>query len=116
MQCLQGKLDEAAQSFAAESNEERRLTGTAILARRQGRTAEAQQALDRMVSLFGEKSHYEYARVLAQWGEADRAIAELQAARRLNDAGLVQMKVDPLLEPLRKRPEFAELLKSVGFV
>ncbi len=116
VQLLQGKLDEAGQSFASEPNEERRLTGTAILARRQGHAADAQRAFDRMVGLYGEKSHYEYARVLAQWGEADRAIAELQAARRLADSGLVQMRVDPLLQPLRSRPEFAELLKSLGFV
>lgn len=116
IQLIQGKYPEAAASFAAEPNEERRLAGTAILARRQGRGAEAQAAFDKMVALYGEKSHYEYARVLAQWGEADRAIAELQAARRLADSGLVQMRVDPLLAPLRSRPEFAELLKSVGFV
>lgn len=113
---MQGKLAEAEKAFAADSGSERRLTGRALIEQRKGNKALAEQALAEMRAEFGEKSHYQYAQIYAQWGEADKAIAELQQARAQEDSGLVMMYNDPLLEPLRKRPEFSSLLKSLGFV
>lgn len=113
---MQGKLAEAEKAFAADSGSERRLTGKALIEQRKGNKALAEQALAEMRAEFGEKSHYQYAQIYAQWGEADKAIAELQQARAQEDSGLVMMYNDPLLEPLRKRPEFSSLLKSLGFV
>lgn len=113
---MQGKLADAEKAFAAESGSERQLTGKALIEQRKGNKAAAEQALAKMRTEFGDKSHYQYAQIYAQWGEADKAIAELQQARAQEDSGLVMMYNDPLLEPLRKRPEFSSLLKSLGFV
>ena len=76
----------------------------------------AQEALAAMRDEFGEKSHYQYAQIYAQWGDSDKAILELQNAKAKDDSGLIMMYNDPLLAPLRKRPEFSDLLKSIGFV
>ncbi|HEV7233438.1 MAG TPA: tetratricopeptide repeat protein, partial [Sphingorhabdus sp.] len=113
---MQGKLDEAQKAFAADSSPERQLLGKAIIEHRKGNKAAAEQALASMRSEFGDKSLYQYAQIHAQWGDADKAIAELQLARAKDDSGLVMMYNDPLLAPIRKRPEFSGLLKSLGFV
>ena len=113
---MQGKLSDAEKAFAADSSNERQLTGKALTEYRKGNKAEAEQALAEMRREFGDKSHYQYAQIYAQWGDSEKAIAELQQARAKDDSGLVTMYIDPLLEPIRKRPEFSSLLKSLGFV
>jgi TolB-like protein/Tfp pilus assembly protein PilF len=113
---MQGKLAEAETAFAADAGRERQLVGAALIQHRKGNSAAAGQALAQMREEFGEKSHYQYAQIYAQWGEADKAVAELEQARLKDDSGLVMMYNDPLLQPLRKRPEFSSLLKSLGFV
>jgi tetratricopeptide (TPR) repeat protein len=113
---MQGKLSDAQQAFAAETSKERKLTGKALIEYRKGNKADAEQALEEMRTEFGDKSHYQYAQIYAQWGNIDEVILELQQARAQDDSGLVMMYNDPLLAPLRERPEFSDLLKSVGFV
>ncbi len=113
---MQGKLAEAERAFAADTGAERQLTGKALIEHRKGNKAAAEQTLAAMRAEFGDKSHYQYAQIYAQWGEADKAISELQKARVQDDSGLVMVYSDPLLAPLRKRPEFSSLLRSLGFV
>lgn len=60
-------------------------------------------------------SHYQQGQVWAQWGNADRAMTELQRARTQRDAGMIAIQYDPMLAPLRARPDFINLLKSMGF-
>ncbi len=48
-------------------------------------------------------------------GEKDKAFAELNNAYEDRYFGMVSMKVNPLYDPLRDDPRFAELLKKVGF-
>jgi len=65
---------------------------------------------------FGTESEYQYAQIQSQWGNTEKALASLQSARAHDDSGLVMMQNDPLLDPIRKAPEFSNLLKSLGFV
>jgi len=58
---------------------------------------------------------YQQAQVLAQWGEPDTALERLQRARQVGDSGLIYARNDPLLDPLRGRPEFSRLLQGLGF-
>ena len=60
-------------------------------------------------------SYYQQGQVWAQWGNADRAMAKLRLARTQRDAGLIAVQYDPMLAPLRARPDFINLLKSMGF-
>lgn len=113
---MQGKYPEAEKAFALDSSTERQLLGKALVEHQKGNGAGAAQALADMRNEFGDKSHYQYAQIYAQWGDPGLAIAELQKARAKDDSGLVMMFNDPLLAPLRKQPEFSDLLKSVGFV
>lgn len=114
-QLLQGKVDQAAASVASEKSVMRRLVGVAIVAQRQGKQAEARAAMAELVRQFGDSMLYEQAQVLAQWGDLRAATATLLKANRNRDPGIVLIRTDPLVDPLRKTPEFLGLLKQVGF-
>jgi hypothetical protein len=53
--------------------------------------------------------------VLAQWGKREEAIAALLRARAQGDAGLVYIRNDPLIDPLRSDARFIQLLAGLGF-
>ncbi len=48
-------------------------------------------------------------------GEEDKALAELEKAYANHEYGLIQLRADPRLDPLRDDPRFQDLLKRVGF-
>ncbi|HAF22791.1 MAG TPA: hypothetical protein DCK93_07725 [Blastocatellia bacterium] len=50
----------------------------------------------------------------AALGERDKAFAELNKAYENREGGLIRLKVDPRLDPLRDDPRFQELLRRVG--
>jgi len=115
-QLMLGQDDAARASFSQEKSNVRRLPGLAILAYRKGDRHAAQRALAELVAEYGDDSNYQYAQVYAQWGETAKALAALQRAWELRDGGIVLMYADPLLDPIRSAPEFAALVKRVGFV
>jgi TolB-like protein/Tfp pilus assembly protein PilF len=110
---LQGKLADAKAEYALEPVMWARLTGQAIVLRRLGDTAGARAAL-RALTADGDASAYQEAQVYAQWGDTPAAFQALDTAIRLDDSGLLMLKVDPLLEPLRGDPRFAVRLQKVG--
>jgi TolB-like protein/tetratricopeptide (TPR) repeat protein len=110
-----GKIDEAKQAYASEPSSLFGLTGMAIIAQRQGQKADAQAALTRLIAEHGDNSLYQQAQIFAQWGEPDRAMAALANARTERDSGLIYMRNDPMLDPLRATPGFSRLLKALGF-
>jgi tetratricopeptide (TPR) repeat protein len=112
---LQGQNEAAAREYALEPSSFVRLTGEAIVRHRQGDLAGANAALSALVAEGGDADAYQLAQVRAQWGDRDGAIAALNTAIRLRDAGVLQMKTDPLLDPLRTDPRFGAQLRSVGF-
>jgi TolB-like protein/Flp pilus assembly protein TadD len=115
-QYMLGEIDAAETSYTAETNGIFGLAGLAIVAHRKGKVAEAQQAFDKLVAEHGSNSLYQQAQVYAQWGDVPKGMQALLDARAAGDSGLIQMYYDPLLNPLRKEPEFSRLLKDIGFV
>lgn len=113
--CQVGKFAEAKAEYQAEPVELYRLTGLAIVAHRLGDLAEAKATTDKLVVEFGDAGSYQQAQVSAQAGQIDQAIARLQKAREVGDAGLALAYTDPMLDPLRNRPEFLRLLSDLGF-
>jgi len=51
----------------------------------------------------------------AALGEKDAAFAELNKAYENHEYGILLLKVDPRLDPLRSDPRFQDLLRRVGF-
>jgi TolB-like protein/Flp pilus assembly protein TadD len=110
-----GRLKEARTAYEAEPSEGVRLTGLAIVEQRLGNNEAARAAMTKLVADLGDTVLYQQAQILAQWGDRNASIARLQRAREVGDSGLIYARNDPLLDPLRKDPRFAELLNSLGF-
>jgi TolB-like protein/DNA-binding winged helix-turn-helix (wHTH) protein len=79
----------------------------------QGKPAAAQMA--KLRAALGDAGAYNYAMIFAQWGQKADAIKWLQTAYRLHDSGLVDMKVDPFLDPIRDTPEFKDIERRLNF-
>ena len=110
-----GRTREARASFLAEAQPLVRLTGLAIAEKALGNEAAATRARDELVAQLGDSALYQQAEVAAQWRDITGALGLLKRARELGDSGLVFARTDPLLDPLRQKPEFAELLGQLGF-
>ncbi|MGO8757469.1 MAG: TPR end-of-group domain-containing protein [Terracidiphilus sp.] len=83
---------------------------------RAGQVAAAKRCISELqqrVKKYGV-GRYEIALVYAGIGDKDSAFAWLEDAYRAHDVGLVYLKVDPCLDPLRSDPRFDDLLRRVG--
>jgi len=63
----------------------------------------------------GDGDAYEYAQIDAQWGNRSKALDWLDTATRVRDAGLLAIKTDPLMDPLRNEPRFQTIVKDLNF-
>jgi serine/threonine-protein kinase len=111
---LQGRLAEAKAEYAREPVAFVRLTGEAMVLKRLGDAAGAKATLERLRADRSEVTDYQQAEVLAQWGQIDPAFRALDAAFASGDTGLVGLKADPMLGPLRGDPRFGRLLSRLG--
>ena len=68
-----------------------------------------------MRSEHGDNGLYQQAQVLAQWGQISEAMARLTEALQAIDSGLVYLRNDPFVDPLRRDPAFNNLLNRLGF-
>lgn len=80
-----------------------------------GRRKEAEAAMQRLKEQEGEGGAYQYAQIHAQWGEPEAAMKWLEKAVELKDPGLIEMKADPLLDPLRNVDQFKDLVAAQHF-
>ena len=80
-----------------------------------GRHADARTELARIQAYWGDGAPYQYGEIYAQWGDRPKALASLETAVRLRDAGLVYVKTDPLLDPLRREPRFEAIERELKF-
>jgi TolB-like protein/Tfp pilus assembly protein PilF len=80
-----------------------------------GRHAEARALLDKYKSAQGDAGAYQYAQINTQWGDLPAALDWLEKALRLRDPGLVILRTDPLLDPLRKEPRFQAIERELKF-
>jgi tetratricopeptide (TPR) repeat protein len=74
---------------------------------------EADAALADYIATFHADGAYQIAEIYAFRGERDKAFEWLERAYTQRDAGLTQMKGDPLLNNLRRDPRYAALLKKM---
>ncbi len=110
-----GRLPLARESFEKETRSVFKKTGLAIVDWLIGDRESAAQLYEELRAEQGNKSHYQYAQIQSQWGNLDEAIEELATAWNVKDSGLVQLRDDPLLTPIRGHPTFIEIIKKIGF-
>jgi serine/threonine-protein kinase len=80
-----------------------------------GRHADAKAVLAQMMADAGDDAAINYAEIYAQWGNTASALQWLDRAMRLRDSGLVGLKVDPLMDPLRKEPRYQAAVRALKF-
>ncbi len=114
-QYMLGDVRSAATEVAIEPLDWMRFSGLAIVERKLGNLAEAEVAMASLIEGYRDNGLYQQAQVHAQWGNIDASIEALNRARDIGDPGVSQVVVDPLLDPLREDPRFAQLMSVVGF-
>jgi len=67
------------------------------------------------MATYGDDMACQYAEIYAQWGDIPKALEWLETAYRVHDPGLVELKVDPALDPLRQEPRFQEIVRKLNF-
>lgn len=87
----------------------------ALIAKARGDEERGFEAVARLERDFADTAAYQIAEVYAWLGEIDEAFRWLERAWELRDPGMTDIKVDPLLEPLRSEPRYRELLARMGF-
>jgi len=80
-----------------------------------GRHADAEGMLAKNLAAVGDLGAYQYAGIYAQWGNAAKAHDWLAVAVRLHDPGLLYLKTDPFLDPVRNEPWFKAVERELKF-
>jgi TolB-like protein/Tfp pilus assembly protein PilF len=106
--------EEARTEFLAEKGALLKWPGLAIAEKRLGNEAAAQAAMTTLQDDLGDSALYQQVQIFAQWGDKEAAFKALNQARAIGDSGLLQARVDPLLDPIRNDPRFEQLLKAQG--
>jgi TolB-like protein len=109
------QLDQAADEFKQMPiDHPLRMAGEAMIAARQGKIDQVDQMVDHMRSLVGP-ARFQYGQVYTQTGNLDRAFAEFDKAAVARTPGMIYLRSDPLIEPIRRDPRYFALLKQLNF-
>jgi len=116
-QALLGELEPARQSCATPPLDWLSHMCLAIVLHKLNHPTDAQAELATLqASADGEFDlAYQYAQIFAQWGDREKSLNWLDAAYRVRDPGLIQLKVDSLLDPVRREPRFRAVLAKMQF-
>lgn len=110
---MQGDNAGALKAADAEQSKLFGFTAAAIARHRLGDTAGAEAALAAMERDY-DGSFYQQAEVHAQIGRPAEALKRLETAYAKRDPGLLWLRNDPLLDPLRGEAQFKDLLSRLG--
>jgi TolB-like protein/Tfp pilus assembly protein PilF len=112
---LLGELDSARESCESTKRDWQGRICMAVLYEKLHRHQEAESERAAMQAEFGDGVSYQMAEIYAQWGDIPKALDWLEKAYRLPDAGIVTLRVDALVDPLRKEPRFREIDRKLNF-
>jgi predicted Zn-dependent protease len=111
----QGRPQEAPVEMQRETNDGPKLAGEASAYHSLGRHQASDAVLRELIGTYANDWAFQIAEVYAYHGEVDKALDWLERAYQQHDAGLIFLKVDPLLNSLRQNPRYIyiELLKKM---
>jgi TolB-like protein/Flp pilus assembly protein TadD len=90
-------------------------TCLAIAYRKLNRQSDADATLAALIATYGDDMAVQYAEIYAQWGNIPKALEWLDTAYRTRDPGLLELKAEPTLDPLRQEPRFQEMVRKLKF-
>ena len=91
-----------------------RLTGLPMVYFALGRTADADEALDVLITKYERDAAYNIACVHAYRGDADKAFEWLERAVQYGDGALGQVAIEPLFSSIHSDPRWLPFLRKVG--
>jgi TolB-like protein/DNA-binding winged helix-turn-helix (wHTH) protein/Flp pilus assembly protein TadD len=109
-----GKPQQALIEIEKETSEWGKLTGQVLVYHALGREQDSNAALATLIAKYDSDSAYQIAQAYAFREEPNKSFEWLQRAYKQRDAGLPEIKIDPLLKNLRHDPRYTELLKKMG--
>jgi TolB-like protein/Flp pilus assembly protein TadD len=109
----QSRPAEALAEMEKETDPFRRVFGQALAYHSLGRKQEADAALARLIEEYQTVAAFPIAEAQAFLGKTDQAFRWLERAYRQRDAGLTEIKGDPLLESVERDPRYVTLLKRM---
>jgi len=109
----EGKLQQALAEIEKEPNDWEKLTDQAMIYYALGREQDSNAVLAALVAKHHNDSAYQIAEVYAFRSESDKSFEWLERAYEQRDAGVPDIKVDPVFSSLRRDPRFTELLKKL---
>jgi len=109
----EGKPQEALTEIHKEPLEWGKLTGQAMAYYALGREQESNTALAALIAKYGVDGSYQIAQVYAYRKQSDKSLEWLEQAYAVRDAGLPDIKTDPLFKNLRYNPRYSLLLKRM---
>lgn len=111
-----GRAEEAYRAYGLMTPDSwQQLNGQTLALIRAGDRAGAMKKLARLKRLYGEAASYQYGGIYAQLGDRDRALSALEHAFVIRDGGLISIKIDPRLDPLRGEPRFDAVVRKMNF-
>ncbi len=109
----EGKPQQALAEFEMERADWGKLTGKALAYHALGREQDSNAALAGLIAKYRVEAAYQIAQVYAFRGESDKSFAWLERAHEQRDAGLPEIKTDPLLKNLRRDQRYTQFLKKM---
>ncbi|MGN6154943.1 MAG: TIR domain-containing protein [Sphingomicrobium sp.] len=111
-----GDIPKAKQQYAlSRADSWAVMLGKALLSIRAGDKAGGIAGLKAMQDRYHDNASYQYAQIYAQLGDRENAIAALKRAYEIRDGGLLSIKIDPMLDPVRSDPRFSVILQKMDF-
>ena len=108
-----GKPQQALAEIEKEPTDWEKLTDQALVYHALGREQDSNAALDELIAKHDTDSAYQIAQAYAFRGESGKSFEWLERAYQQRDAGLADIKVDPLFKNLRHDRRYTELLKKM---
>ena len=118
---LQGEIEldqndpAAARQTCAPATDWQQILCLAVADHALGNLPEANANFAKLRTQLGDTGAIQYAEIYAQWGQPDEAAHWMQEAWRLRDPGLIEMKADSRLDPIRDTPQFQDIERRMNF-
>jgi TolB-like protein len=109
----EGKQQQALAEMEKEPTEWARLIGQVLVYHALGRERDSNTALAVLVAKYEADSAYQIAQAYAYRGESDKSFEWLERAYKQRDAGLTEIKGDPMFKNLRRDPRYTKLLQKM---
>ncbi|HVI10262.1 MAG TPA: winged helix-turn-helix domain-containing protein [Candidatus Binatia bacterium] len=109
----EGKPQQSLAEIEKEPLEWGKLTGQILAYHALSREKDSNAALAGLIASYDTGAGYQIAQVYAYRGESDKSFEWLERAYKQRDAGVSDIKTDPLFKSLRHDPRYTEFLKKM---